>query len=50
MTRKHGFPMKCRMPTKLGFKNPKYITAIYVQNNDAGGYWEDQGYNWFSGL
>ena len=50
LPRKYGFPMKCRMPTKLGFKNPKYITAIYVQNNDAGGYWEDQGYNWFSGL
>ena len=20
------------------------------QNTDAGGYWENQGYNWFSGL
>jgi DMSO/TMAO reductase YedYZ molybdopterin-dependent catalytic subunit len=50
LPRKYGFPMKCRMPTKLGFKNPKHITAIYVQNNDAGGYWEDQGYNWHSGL
>ena len=50
LPRKYGFPMKCRMPTKLGFKNPKYITAMYVQNNDAGGYWENQGYNWFSGL
>jgi len=50
LPRKYGFPMKCRMPTKLGFKNPKYITAIYVQNNDAGGYWENQGYNWHSGL
>ena len=50
LPRKYGFPMKCRIPTKLGFKNPKYITALYVQNNDAGGYWEDQGYNWFSGL
>jgi DMSO/TMAO reductase YedYZ molybdopterin-dependent catalytic subunit len=50
LSRKYGFPMKCRMPTKLGFKNPKYITAMYVQNNDAGGYWENQGYNWFSGL
>jgi DMSO/TMAO reductase YedYZ molybdopterin-dependent catalytic subunit len=50
LPRKYGFPMRCRMPTKLGFKNPKYITAIYVQNNDAGGYWENQGYNWFSGL
>src|SRR5438477_4070056 len=50
LPRKYGFPMKCRIPTKLGFKNPKYITALYVQNNDAGGYWENQGYNWFSGL
>jgi DMSO/TMAO reductase YedYZ molybdopterin-dependent catalytic subunit len=50
LPRKYGFPMKCRIPTKLGFKNPKYITAMYVQNNDAGGYWENQGYNWFSGL
>lgn len=50
LPRAYGFPMKIRMPTKLGFKNPKYITAIHVQNNDAGGYWENQGYNWFSGL
>ena len=50
LPRKYGFPMKCRIPTKLGFKNPKYIIAMYVQNNDAGGYWENQGYNWFSGL
>jgi DMSO/TMAO reductase YedYZ molybdopterin-dependent catalytic subunit len=46
----YGFPIKIRIPTKLGFKNPKYVTALYVQNNDAGGYWENQGYNWFSGL
>ena len=50
LPRKYGFPMKCRMPTKLGFKNPKYITAMHVTNTDLGGYWEDQGYNWFSGL
>jgi DMSO/TMAO reductase YedYZ molybdopterin-dependent catalytic subunit len=46
----YGFPIKIRIPTKLGFKNPKYVTAMWVQNNDAGGYWENQGYNWFSGL
>jgi DMSO/TMAO reductase YedYZ molybdopterin-dependent catalytic subunit len=50
LPRRYGFPMKCRIPTKLGFKNPKYITALYVQNNDVGGYWENQGYNWFGGL
>jgi len=46
---KYGFPMKLRMPTKLGFKNPKHITAMVVTNDYPGGYWEDQGYNWFSG-
>jgi DMSO/TMAO reductase YedYZ molybdopterin-dependent catalytic subunit len=46
---KYGFPMKLRMPTKLGFKNPKHIAAIFVTNEYPGGYWEDKGYNWFSG-
>jgi DMSO/TMAO reductase YedYZ molybdopterin-dependent catalytic subunit len=46
---KYGYPMKLRVPTKLGFKNPKHITAIWVSNTNPGGYWEDQGYNWFSG-
>ncbi len=46
---KYGFPMKLRMPTKLGYKNPKHITAIFVTNTYPGGYWEDQGYNWFGG-
>lgn len=45
----YGFPMKLRVPTKLGFKNPKHIMALYVTNTYPGGYWEDQGYNWFSG-
>ncbi len=49
LPRKYGFPMKLRIPTKLGFKNPKYITAMYVTNDYPGGFWEDQGYNWFSG-
>jgi DMSO/TMAO reductase YedYZ molybdopterin-dependent catalytic subunit len=46
---KYGFPMKLRMPTKLGYKNPKHIQAIVVTNTYPGGYWEDQGYNWFGG-
>ncbi len=45
----YGFPLKLRVPTKLGFKNPKHIVAIFVTNDNPGGYWEDQGYNWFSG-
>jgi len=47
---KYGFPMKLRMPTKLGYKNPKHITAMFVTNTYPGGYWEDsEGYNWFGG-
>lgn len=46
---KYGFPMKLRMPTKLGYKNPKHIVALFVTNTYPGGYWEDQGYNWFGG-
>jgi DMSO/TMAO reductase YedYZ molybdopterin-dependent catalytic subunit len=46
---KYGYPLKLRIPTKLGFKNPKLIAEIYVTNENPGGYWEDQGYNWFSG-
>ena len=43
LPREFGFPMKLRVPTKLGFKNPKHIMAMYVTNDYPGGYWEDQG-------
>jgi DMSO/TMAO reductase YedYZ molybdopterin-dependent catalytic subunit len=46
---KYGYPIKVRIPTKLGFKNPKLVTALFVTNEYPGGYWEDKGYNWFSG-
>ena len=46
---KYGFPMKLRIPTKLGFKQPKHVMALFVSNENPGGYWEDKGYNWFSG-
>jgi DMSO/TMAO reductase YedYZ molybdopterin-dependent catalytic subunit len=50
LPRQYGFPMKLRVPTKLGFKNPKHIGEIEVGNDYNGGYWETYGYNWFSGL
>jgi DMSO/TMAO reductase YedYZ molybdopterin-dependent catalytic subunit len=46
---KYGYPFKVRIPTKLGFKNPKWVTTIYVTDRYPGGFWEDRGYNWFSG-
>ena len=46
---RYGYPFKVRIPTKLGFKNPKWVTTIFVTNRFPGGFWEDRGYNWFSG-
>jgi DMSO/TMAO reductase YedYZ molybdopterin-dependent catalytic subunit len=46
---KYGYPFKVRIPPKLGFKNPKWVTTIFVTNRFPGGLWEDRGYNWFSG-
>jgi DMSO/TMAO reductase YedYZ molybdopterin-dependent catalytic subunit len=46
----YGYPLRLRVPTKLGFKNPKHIGELFVTNQYQGGYWEDQGYNWFSGI
>lgn len=46
-----GYPLRLRIPTKLGFKNAKHLVELTVTNSYTGGYWEDlQGYNWFAGL
>jgi DMSO/TMAO reductase YedYZ molybdopterin-dependent catalytic subunit len=45
-----GYPMRLRTAVKLGYKNPKWITAIEVTNKYPGGYWEARGFSWFAGL
>ena len=50
LPRRYGFPIKIRIPTKLGFKNPKHVVAMEVTDSDPGGFWEKYGYNRFSGL
>ena len=45
-----GYPVRLRMATKLGYKNPKWITAIEVTNSYPGGYWESRGFPWFAGI
>ncbi len=45
-----GAPVRLRVPTKLGFKSAKNLEAITVGNTNPGGYWEKQGYDWFSGV
>jgi DMSO/TMAO reductase YedYZ molybdopterin-dependent catalytic subunit len=47
---RYGYPFKIRIPTKLGFKNPKFVTTVYVTNSRPRGFWTDRGYNWFSGI
>jgi len=49
LTPEWGAPLRLRIPTKLGFKSAKNLQAIEVTNSYPGGYWEDQGYDWFSG-
>jgi DMSO/TMAO reductase YedYZ molybdopterin-dependent catalytic subunit len=45
-----GAPLRLRIPVKLGFKSAKNLQAIAVTNTYPGGYWENQGYDWFSGV
>jgi DMSO/TMAO reductase YedYZ molybdopterin-dependent catalytic subunit len=45
-----GYPMRLRTATKLGYKNPKWVTAIEVTNKYTGGYWESRGFSWFAGI
>lgn len=50
LTLDHGAPVRIVMPTKLGYKSAKWISSITVTNEKPGGYWEDQGYDWFAGI
>ena len=46
----HGAPLRVYSPTKLGYKNTKYLLSIEFTASRPGGYWEDQGYPWFGGV
>jgi DMSO/TMAO reductase YedYZ molybdopterin-dependent catalytic subunit len=50
LTDPFGYPVRLRTATKLGYKNPKWITAIEVTNTYPGGYWETRGFSWFAGI
>jgi DMSO/TMAO reductase YedYZ molybdopterin-dependent catalytic subunit len=50
LTPAHGAPVRIVMPTKLGYKSAKWVQKIVVTNEKPGGYWEDQGYDWFAGI
>ena len=52
----HGAPVRLKVPTQLGYKSAKWIGRIEVVGSYAnlygggGGYWEDQGYEWYAGI
>ena len=46
----HGGPARVFSPVKLGYKNTKYLTKIVFLPRRNGGYWSDQGYEWYGGL
>jgi DMSO/TMAO reductase YedYZ molybdopterin-dependent catalytic subunit len=51
LTREHGAPLRLNIPTKIGYKQAKYLTDLKVTHVlDKIGYWEDQGYSKFYGL
>jgi len=45
----HGAPARVYSPIKLGYKNTKYLTKIVFMPRMNGGYWSDQGYEWYGG-
>ena len=46
----HGAPLRLYSPVKLGYKTVKYLTEVNFLANRTGGYWEDQGYDWYGGV
>jgi DMSO/TMAO reductase YedYZ molybdopterin-dependent catalytic subunit len=47
----HGAPLRVYSAIKLGYKNVKYLTEVnFLPTRTGGGYWEDQGYEWFAGV
>jgi DMSO/TMAO reductase YedYZ molybdopterin-dependent catalytic subunit len=52
----HGAPIRLRVERQLGYKMAKYLMAIELVEDFSrlrggrGGYWEDQGYEWYAGI
>lgn len=52
----HGAPIRLRVERQLGYKHAKYVMKIELVESlteiagGNGGYWEDQGYEWYAGI
>ena len=53
---KNGAPIRLRVERQLGYKHAKYVMRLELVDSFAhiaggnGGYWEDQGYQWYAGV
>ncbi len=45
----HGAPARLHSPIKLGYKSTKFLTRVVFMPRRNGGYWSDQGYEWYAG-
>lgn len=50
LTPAYGAPARLYGSVKLGYKMVKYLTEVNFLDVRTGGYWEDQGYEWFAGV
>jgi DMSO/TMAO reductase YedYZ molybdopterin-dependent catalytic subunit len=52
----NGAPLRVRVERQLGYKMPKFLRKIELVESFAaigmghGGYWEDNGYEWYGGI
>jgi DMSO/TMAO reductase YedYZ molybdopterin-dependent catalytic subunit len=52
----NGAPLRLRVERQLGYKHAKYVMRIELVESFAtiragkGGYWEDNGYEWYAGI
>jgi DMSO/TMAO reductase YedYZ molybdopterin-dependent catalytic subunit len=52
----NGAPIRLRVERQLGYKHAKYVMRVELVDSFAGigdgkgGYWEDQGYQWYAGI
>ena len=53
---KNGAPLRLRLERQLGYKMAKYVMRLEIVDDFSGiaggkgGYWEDQGYEWYAGI
>jgi DMSO/TMAO reductase YedYZ molybdopterin-dependent catalytic subunit len=56
LTIPNGAPIRLRLERQLGYKMAKYVMRMEIVEDFSkiasgkGGYWEDQGYEWYAGI